>query len=228
MGCPYCAVGMHRAVESAIGLPSRSTNASRILAFVTPRRGEGASRCLSIRVAGEQLAVEGDRVLGHMSSSAVVAPAATLAFSTNGAWHFRHRCQSIARVSTTNRRRKANSKTSMEPAQDGPGGQRDTIVTPVAAGSHRSAGSSYEALPDRPKGSLDPVDSDLLVASRSLLGSAGARACPRSSRQAQCSTIIASATRQMCMNVQAVGSGLRRCDVGEQRHRGGPVGRRAV
>src|SRR3954451_9547138 len=35
-GCPYCAVGMQRAVESAIGLPSRSTSASRMLAFVTP------------------------------------------------------------------------------------------------------------------------------------------------------------------------------------------------
>jgi hypothetical protein len=36
MGCPYCAVGMHRAVESAIGLPRRSTNASRMLGFFTP------------------------------------------------------------------------------------------------------------------------------------------------------------------------------------------------
>jgi hypothetical protein len=36
MGCPYIAVGMHRALESAIGLPSRSTNASRMLGFVTP------------------------------------------------------------------------------------------------------------------------------------------------------------------------------------------------
>ena len=35
-GCPYCAVGMHRALESAIGLPSRSTSASRMLVFVTP------------------------------------------------------------------------------------------------------------------------------------------------------------------------------------------------
>src|SRR5215207_5474997 len=36
LGWPYSAVGMHRAVESAIGLPSRSTSASRMLAFVTP------------------------------------------------------------------------------------------------------------------------------------------------------------------------------------------------
>ena len=36
MGWPYSAVGMHRALDSAIGLPSRSTNASRMLAFVTP------------------------------------------------------------------------------------------------------------------------------------------------------------------------------------------------
>jgi hypothetical protein len=36
MGCPYCAVGMHRALESAIGLPRRSTNARWMLAFLTP------------------------------------------------------------------------------------------------------------------------------------------------------------------------------------------------
>ena len=36
MGWPYSAVGMQRALESAIGLPSRSTSASRMLVFVTP------------------------------------------------------------------------------------------------------------------------------------------------------------------------------------------------
>src|SRR3954453_1883937 len=36
MGCPYIAVGMHRALESAIGLPSSSTRASRMLVLVTP------------------------------------------------------------------------------------------------------------------------------------------------------------------------------------------------
>ena len=36
MGWPYSAVGMHRALESAIGLPSKSTSASRMLVFVTP------------------------------------------------------------------------------------------------------------------------------------------------------------------------------------------------
>ena len=36
LGCPYIAVGMHRALESAIGLPSSSTSASRMLGFVTP------------------------------------------------------------------------------------------------------------------------------------------------------------------------------------------------
>src|SRR6188472_622616 len=36
MGCPYMAVGMQRALDSAIGLPSRSTSASRMLGFVTP------------------------------------------------------------------------------------------------------------------------------------------------------------------------------------------------
>src|SRR6185436_3777416 len=35
-GWPYSAVGMHRALESSIGLPSRSTRASRMLVFVTP------------------------------------------------------------------------------------------------------------------------------------------------------------------------------------------------
>ena len=35
-GCPYIAVGMHRALQSAIGLPSNSTNALRMLTFVTP------------------------------------------------------------------------------------------------------------------------------------------------------------------------------------------------
>jgi hypothetical protein len=33
---PYSAVGMHSALESSIGLPSRSTSASRMLVFVTP------------------------------------------------------------------------------------------------------------------------------------------------------------------------------------------------
>jgi hypothetical protein len=36
MGCAYCAVGMHRALESAIGLPKSSTKALRMLAFLTP------------------------------------------------------------------------------------------------------------------------------------------------------------------------------------------------
>ncbi len=35
-GWPYSAVGMQRAVDSSIGLPSRSTSASRMLVFVTP------------------------------------------------------------------------------------------------------------------------------------------------------------------------------------------------
>src|SRR4051812_20536412 len=35
-GCPYCAVGMHRALESAIGLPSSSTSFSRMLVLVMP------------------------------------------------------------------------------------------------------------------------------------------------------------------------------------------------
>src|SRR6476646_10737626 len=36
MGCPYDAVGMQRALESAIGLSSRSTSASWMLVFLMP------------------------------------------------------------------------------------------------------------------------------------------------------------------------------------------------
>src|SRR5437773_9883838 len=35
-GCPYPAVGIHRASESAIGLPTRSTSASWMLGFLMP------------------------------------------------------------------------------------------------------------------------------------------------------------------------------------------------
>src|SRR5690242_10994743 len=36
MGCPYIAVGMHRARDSAIGLRSIPTSAAWMLGFVTP------------------------------------------------------------------------------------------------------------------------------------------------------------------------------------------------
>ena len=36
MGCPYDAVGMQRALDSAIGLPRRSTSASWMLVFLMP------------------------------------------------------------------------------------------------------------------------------------------------------------------------------------------------
>src|SRR6188472_4725792 len=36
MGCPYPAVGIQRALDSAIGLPRRSMSASRMLGFVMP------------------------------------------------------------------------------------------------------------------------------------------------------------------------------------------------
>ena len=36
MGCPYDAVGMQRALDSAIGLPSRSTSALWMLVFLMP------------------------------------------------------------------------------------------------------------------------------------------------------------------------------------------------
>jgi hypothetical protein len=35
-GCAYIAVGMHRALDSAMGLPNRSTRASSMLWFCTP------------------------------------------------------------------------------------------------------------------------------------------------------------------------------------------------
>ena len=35
-GCPYDAVGMQRALDSAIGLPSRATSALWILVFLMP------------------------------------------------------------------------------------------------------------------------------------------------------------------------------------------------
>ena len=35
-GMPYIAVGMHKAVDSAMGLPSMSTSASRMLWLLTP------------------------------------------------------------------------------------------------------------------------------------------------------------------------------------------------
>lgn len=36
MGCPYEAVGMQRALDSAIGLPNRSTSALWMLVFLMP------------------------------------------------------------------------------------------------------------------------------------------------------------------------------------------------
>jgi hypothetical protein len=36
MGCPYDAVGMQRALDSAIGLPRRSTSALWMLLFLMP------------------------------------------------------------------------------------------------------------------------------------------------------------------------------------------------
>jgi hypothetical protein len=36
MGWPYAAVGMHSALESAIGLPRRPAKALRMLTFLTP------------------------------------------------------------------------------------------------------------------------------------------------------------------------------------------------
>ena len=52
-GCPYIAVGMHRALQSAIGLPSSSTSAPRILALVTPPDVEEAHGSSPIRSRGQ-------------------------------------------------------------------------------------------------------------------------------------------------------------------------------
>src|SRR6476659_6204838 len=45
-GCPYAAVGMQRALDSAIGLPRRSTSASLILVFLMPAEVRRTSYCL--------------------------------------------------------------------------------------------------------------------------------------------------------------------------------------
>ena len=47
IGCPYIAVGMHSAVDSAIGLPRSSTSASRMLAFVTPPEVSSSFKAVS-------------------------------------------------------------------------------------------------------------------------------------------------------------------------------------
>src|SRR3954469_2410988 len=58
-GWPHCAVGMQRALQSAIGLPSRSTSASLMLGLVTPpdvRRSFTAASCLGDGAAQALLA----------------------------------------------------------------------------------------------------------------------------------------------------------------------------
>ena len=73
MGCPYVAVGMQRALDSAIGLPSRSTSASWMLVFLMPaevRRSRQAppgvaGRC---RLCGLDLATHNPRVLADLAS----------------------------------------------------------------------------------------------------------------------------------------------------------------
>ena len=54
-GWPHCAVGMHSAVASAIGLPSRPTSASRMLVFVTPPEVREASRLPPVRSGHDAL-----------------------------------------------------------------------------------------------------------------------------------------------------------------------------
>jgi hypothetical protein len=51
MGWAHSAVGMQRALESAIGLPSRSTSASRMLVFVTPPGREKKPHACLLNIA---------------------------------------------------------------------------------------------------------------------------------------------------------------------------------
>src|SRR5689334_17210100 len=63
MGCPYDAVGMQRALDSAIGLPSSSTSASWMLAFLMPA-DVSRNRMMPLRVI----------LLSHARSLSQAAP----------------------------------------------------------------------------------------------------------------------------------------------------------
>ena len=73
MGCPYNAVGMQRASDSAVGLSSSSTSASWMLAFFMPAEVRRSFMCL--RVAFEWWVLETQRTRtnhrcnGHRSQS---------------------------------------------------------------------------------------------------------------------------------------------------------------
>ena len=56
LGMPYIAVGMHKAVDSAMGLPSKSASASRMLWLLTPPevRRSFIAPSLSIESRGER------------------------------------------------------------------------------------------------------------------------------------------------------------------------------
>ena len=59
IGCPYCAVGMHSAVDSAIGLPSSSTSLSRMLALVTPAEVSSSFKVSPREICDRQRAAPG-------------------------------------------------------------------------------------------------------------------------------------------------------------------------
>ena len=69
LGCPYMAVGMHRAVDSAIGLPRSSTSASRMLAFCRSSQAainEGLRRVARRGVDVVHVANCGSAETGHL------------------------------------------------------------------------------------------------------------------------------------------------------------------
>src|SRR6185312_17154786 len=84
-GCPYPAVGIHSALHSAIGLPSRASSAARMLAFLTPAdvrrsfmRGlaDGPQAIVEIGVEptlwGESLTLESSRAANRRRPGAIV------------------------------------------------------------------------------------------------------------------------------------------------------------
>src|SRR5215204_5375064 len=61
MGCPYVAVGMHSASDSAMGLPSMPTSASLMLGFVMPADVSSNFMMPSASAAGDEPTVVGVR-----------------------------------------------------------------------------------------------------------------------------------------------------------------------
>src|SRR5213596_2064817 len=89
MGCAYEAVGMQRALDSAIGLPSRSTSASWMLWFLMPAELR-RSLMLPPGVTGVGVVLLRDSANAHESSFAVAVEGLPIA---------RPRCGLVARGS---------------------------------------------------------------------------------------------------------------------------------